>query len=156
MNVVIIVIVPTIGRMKELVTPISVPPLATTNANSPPEEANPKPVLSAVNVLNPCVLADIKTVRNFATKDITTNTITGTMKIGRSRMSISAPTETKNKAANISRIGVARTFVTECTLDSAINTPAKNAPVATDIPSSYATKDKPNATPRTATISKSG
>ena len=63
MNVVIIVIVPTIGRMKELVTPISVPPLATTNANSPPEEANPKPVLSAVNCtesLCPCRYKDSK------------------------------------------------------------------------------------------------
>ena len=152
---VIIVIVPTIGSRKALVTPISVPPLATTKANSPPEEDKPKPVLNAVNVLKPCSLADIKTVRNFATIDTTTKTTTGTMKIGKSLMSISAPTETKNKAANISRIGVARTFVTEWTLDSAISTPAKKAPVATDMPISYATNDKPNATPRTATISKS-
>src|SRR5215475_801848 len=140
-NVVIIVIVPIIGSRKELVTPISVPPLATTKANSPPEDDNPKLVFNEVELLNPCAFADMKTVRNLATMDITTNIITGSIKIGRSRISISAPTETKNNAANISLIGVARTLVTECTLDSAISTPAKNAPVATDIPISYATKD---------------
>ena len=79
----------------------------------------------------------------------------GIIKIGSCLISIKAPTETKNIAANISLIGSARTFVTECTFDSAISTPAKNAPVATEIPISNAINDKPKATPRTATISKS-
>lgn len=47
-------------------------------------------------------------------------------------MSISAPTDTKNKAANISLIGVANTLETACDFDSAINTPAKKAPAATE------------------------
>jgi hypothetical protein len=48
-KVVIIVIAPTIGSKKELVTPTSVPPFATTNASSPPEEDNPIPALSDDN-----------------------------------------------------------------------------------------------------------
>ncbi|HEY7226993.1 MAG TPA: hypothetical protein VH481_02590 [Nitrososphaeraceae archaeon] len=48
---VIIVIVPIISSRKELVTPKSVPPLATTNANSPPEDDYPKPSLSADELL---------------------------------------------------------------------------------------------------------
>src|SRR4249920_1884560 len=50
-NVVIIVIVPIIGNKNELAPPMSVPPLATTSASSPPEEDNPKPALNAVRVL---------------------------------------------------------------------------------------------------------
>lgn len=58
----------------------------------------------------------------------------GTLNSGTSLRSISAPTETKNNAAKISLTGVAKTLVTACDLDSAIRTPAKNAPTATDIP----------------------
>ena len=65
------------------------------------------------------------------------------MKSGKSDTSINAPTDTKNKAANISLIGVARTLETECDFDLAINTPAKKAPAATDIPSWYAILDRP-------------
>ncbi len=43
MKVVMIVIVPTIGNMKDLVAPTSAPPLATTKASSPPEDADPNP-----------------------------------------------------------------------------------------------------------------
>src|ERR687890_1228255 len=39
--------------------------------------------------------------------------------------------------------------------DSATNTPAKNAPAAADMPSWFAMKDKPNATPKIATINTS-
>ena len=45
MNVVIIVIVPTIGSITGLVVPTSIPPFATTSAISPPEEDNPNAVL---------------------------------------------------------------------------------------------------------------
>ena len=48
MNVVIIVMAPTIGNTKELVTPTSVPPLATTSASSPPDDERPKAALKAV------------------------------------------------------------------------------------------------------------
>jgi hypothetical protein len=53
MNVVITVIVPTIGSRNELVTPTSEPPFAATRANSPPEEDKPKPVLKEVTMLRP-------------------------------------------------------------------------------------------------------
>ncbi len=58
----------------------------------------------------------------------------GTINIGISEISINAPKDTKDRAANMSLIGVTSTFVTECTFESAISTPAKNAPVATEIP----------------------
>jgi hypothetical protein len=53
MNVVITVIVPTIGSRNELVTPTSEPPFAATRAGSPPEEDRPKPVLKEVTILRP-------------------------------------------------------------------------------------------------------
>ena len=48
MNVVIIVIVPTIGSITGLAAPTSSPSLATTSAISPPEEDNPNAVLVEV------------------------------------------------------------------------------------------------------------
>jgi hypothetical protein len=51
MNVVIILIAPTIGSRKELVTPTSVRPFATTSANAPPEEDKLIPALSEVNLM---------------------------------------------------------------------------------------------------------
>ncbi len=74
------------------------------------------------------------------------------MNIGSIVMSISAPTETKNSAANMSFSGVARTLATAWLLDSATSMPAKNAPVATDIPSWCAMNERPNATPSIATV----
>ena len=59
-----------------------------------------------------------------------------------------APIDIKNIAANISLNGVVITLATLALFDSATNTPAKNAPVATDNPSSLAANDKPNANPR--------
>src|ERR1051325_10752877 len=155
MKVVIIVIDPTIGNKNELVTPTSTPPLATTKASSPPDDDRPKPVLSEVRILTPCILDDKNTVKNFAAIDTKINAKAGTMNMARRLISIKAPTDTKNIAANISLIGVAMTLVTEWTFDSAINTPAKNAPVATDILISYAIKERPNAIPKIVTISKS-
>ncbi len=61
----------------------------------------------------------------------------------------------KKSAANMSLIGVASNAETECIFDSAIRTPAKNAPAATEIPSSKAIKAIPNATPSIATTSTS-
>src|ERR687885_1221696 len=113
MRVVIIVIDPTIGNINELVTPTSTPPLATTKASSPPDDDRPNPVLSEVCRLIPCVLDDKNTVKNFAAIDTPINTKAGTMNIARRRISINAPTDTKNIAANISLIGVAITLVTE-------------------------------------------
>src|SRR5215212_5513658 len=155
MKVVIIVIEPTIGNIKELVTPTSTPPLATTKASSPPDDDRPNAALSEVRRLIPCFLDDKNTVKNFAVIDITINTKAGTINVAKRRISINAPTDTKNIAANISLIGVAITLVTEWTFDSAINTPAKNAPVATDILVSYAIKERPNAITNTVIINKS-
>ena len=134
-KVVIIVIAPTIGSRKELVTPTSIPPFATTSASSPPEQDNPIPALRDDNLLKPCDLPAKYTVMNFATSDTAINIRAGTMNSGKSEISINAPTDTKNKAANMSLIGVANTLETACDFDSAINTPAKKAPAATDIPS---------------------
>ena len=115
MNVVITVIVPTIGRRNELVTPTSEPPFAATRASSPPEEDKPKPVLKAVTMLRPWDLDARNTVKNFADMEIPTKTNAGNMNAGSNVIFINAPTDTKNNAANISLIGVASTFVTECT-----------------------------------------
>jgi hypothetical protein len=133
-NVVIIVIAPTIGSKKEPVTPTSIPPFATTSASSPPEEDKPNAALSDVSLLKPWYFVAKKTVKNLAARDTATKTRAGTMKSRRRVTSIKAPTDTKNKAANISLSGVAKTLVTECDFDSAINTPAKKAPAATEIP----------------------
>jgi len=128
--VVIIVIVPIIGNNIELVEPpTSAPPLATTSASSPPEEDRPNADLSEVTRLIFCVLAAIVTVKNLATMDTIISIREGIMNVGRTLKSIKAPTETKNIAANMSFNGVANILVTEWTFDSAINTPAKNAPV---------------------------
>ena len=112
-NVVIIVIAPTIGSRKELVTPTSPPPLATTSASSPPEEESPIPALREVNLLRPWSLDAKNTVKNFARSETITKTTAGTIKMGKRDISINAPTETKNNAANISLIGVANTRETE-------------------------------------------
>lgn len=80
-----------------------------------------------------------------------TNNSAGIMNTGIKLISISVPTETKNKATNISLMGVVKMLVTACDLDSAINTPAKKAPTVTEIPSKFETYAKPKARPRTAT-----
>ena len=113
MKVVIIVIDPTIGNINELVTPTSTPPLATTKASSPPDDDKPNPVLIEFLILMPCTLDDKNTVKNFAAIDTNISTRAGTMNVPRRRISINAPTDTKNIAANISLIGVAITLVTE-------------------------------------------
>ena len=113
MNVVIIVIAPTIGSRNGLVTPTSAPPFATTSASSPPEEDKPNPALSDVSLLKPWYFVAKKTVKNFAARDTATKTRAGTMKSARRVISIKAPTDTKNKAANISLSGVTKTLVTK-------------------------------------------
>jgi hypothetical protein len=70
-------------HIKELVTPTSAPPLATTRASSPPDKDRPNPVLSEFRMLTPCVLEAKNTVKNFAAIDIATNTKAGTMNVGR-------------------------------------------------------------------------
>ena len=59
----------------------------------------------------------------------------------------------KNNAAKTSLRGIVTTFATAALFDSATSTPAKNAPVATDNPNSFATNDNPNANPRITTRS---
>jgi hypothetical protein len=59
----------------------------------------------------------------------------GTIKIGINEIAIRAPTEIKNMAPNISLRGIVTILATDAFLDSATNTPARKAPVATDKPS---------------------
>ena len=58
MNVVMIVIVPIIGNMNGLAAPTSIPPFATTNAISPPDEDNPTAVRVEDRLLTPCSLEE--------------------------------------------------------------------------------------------------
>jgi hypothetical protein len=58
----------------------------------------------------------------------------GTIKIGINEISIRAPIEIKNMAPNISLRGIVIILATDALLDSATNTPARKAPVATDKP----------------------
>jgi hypothetical protein len=81
-------------------------------------------------------------------KETTISIIAGIMKMGIKDISINAPIEIKNTAANTSRIGVVTTRAILALLDSATNTPAKKAPVATDRPNRLAPKDNPTANPR--------
>ena len=46
----------------------------------------------------------------------------------------------KNIATNISLIGLESNFATSADFDSATNTPAKKAPIATDNPTIFASK----------------
>jgi hypothetical protein len=56
----IIVIVPTIGKIKGLTTPISIPPFATIKDISPPlEEERLTPVSNAVVLLKPWYLESV-------------------------------------------------------------------------------------------------
>jgi len=64
-------------------------------------------------------------------------------------MSISAPTDTKKIATNMSFMGLDRIFETSEDLDSATKTPAKNAPMATESPTTFAKSAYPKQTPRT-------
>ncbi|CAN5591048.1 hypothetical protein BH23THE1_BH23THE1_34630 [soil metagenome] len=89
------------------------------------------------------------TIANFTTEVTPTSNSAGIMNTGIKLISIKTPTETKNKATNISLMGVVKMLVTACDFDSAINTPAKKAPAATEIPSKFETYAKPKARPRT-------
>ena len=53
-------------------------------------------------------------------------------------MSIKAPTDTKKIATNMSLIGLDKILETSDDFDSATQTPAKNAPIATDKPAMFA------------------
>ena len=125
---------PIIGKRNALVRLVSTPPFATTSANSPPDEDNPNAAFMDVVELNPWDFDEINTVRNLAAIETITKIEAGIININNNDISISAPTDTKNNAPNISLIGVAKILVTAWTFDSAIRTPAKKAPVATDIP----------------------
>ena len=151
-NVDIIVIVPIMGRIKWLATPISIPPFATIKDISPPrEDERLVPVWNAIFLLKPWDLALRNTIINLDKDVIPIKTSDGMINTGIRLMSISAPTDTKNRATNISLIGVVRMLVTAWDFDSAIKTPAKKAPTATDIPNRFEIYANPNARPKTAT-----
>lgn len=148
MNVVNIVTTPNIGKTEFETAPVSCPTLATTKDNSPLAADIPIPVLRAV--VFPYLAKDSTplTIASFEDKETAMRIKAGTIKAGISDISISAPMEIKNKAANISLNGVVITLATDALLASAIRTPAKNAPVATDNPTDLARNDKKKATPR--------
>src|SRR5215218_535701 len=130
---------------------MSIPPFATIKDISPPlDEERPTPVWNAIYLLKPWYLEARNTTANFARDVAPTNTSAGIINIGSSLISINAPTDTKNNATNISLIGVVRILVTECVLDSAISTPAKKAPTATDMPNKLEMYANPKARPKTA------
>lgn len=58
----------------------------------------------------------------------------GIKKIGINEISIRAPNEIKNTAPNIILRGIVTILATDALLDSATNTPARKAPIATDKP----------------------
>ena len=100
MNVVIIVIAPTIGNTNELVAPTSVPPLATTTASSPPEGERPKG--SFKRCLGFISLRPVTYISNFAPIDTKiSNNGWYYKKSGNCVMSIKAPTETKEYCTNM-------------------------------------------------------
>lgn len=149
MKVVTIVTTPNIGKTDEVMAPTSWPALATTRDSSPLADAIPNPVLNAVIPSYPFALTNnAAIIRNFEAKDVKISNIAGKMSKGIREKSIRAPIDIKNIAANMSLNGIVITLATLALFDSATNTPAKNAPVATERPSSLAAKDKPNANPR--------
>src|SRR5215204_5700198 len=103
---------PIIGKRNALVRPVSTPPFATTSANSPPDDDKPNAAFIEVTELNLSDFAEINTVRNLAAIETTTKIEAGIININNNDMSISAPTDTKNNAPNISLIGVAKILVT--------------------------------------------
>ena len=112
-NMDIMVIVPTIGKIKELVTPISIPPFATISDISPPlDEERLIPARNAVFLLNPWDLELRNTMANFARDVIPTKTSDGIINTGIKLISNSAPTDTKKMATNMSLIGVVMMLVT--------------------------------------------
>ena len=148
MKVVIIVTTPSIGRIAFVIAPTSCPPFTTTSDNSPFADAIPSPVLSAI-VLSILVLTRMPvTIKNLEANEARMRIAAGTMKSGIRDISIRAPIEIKNIAANMSRSGIVTILATDALLDSATNTPARKAPVATDKTHPWATIDYPKARAR--------
>jgi hypothetical protein len=85
------------------------------------------------------------TIRNFEANEVNISINAGSMKKGTRLISINAPIDIKNIAAKISLNGTVITLVIGELLDSATNTPARKAPVATDRPAEFAINDRPNA-----------
>jgi hypothetical protein len=93
-------------------------------------------------------------IKSFEANEVRISINAGAMKDGISDTFIKAPIEMKNIAANTSLNGMVMTLAILALLDSATNTPAKKAPVATDKPSPLATNDMPKANPRITIRSK--
>jgi hypothetical protein len=146
-NVVIKVTMPIMGKTDALIAPVPCPTCATTNDSSPLADDIASPVLRDVSLSYFEVIRRILTIRNFEANEIRININAGTMKKGIRDTSINAPIDIKNIAANISLNGTVITRDTCALLDSAINTPARNAPVATDNSRYEARKDNPKAKP---------
>lgn len=85
MKVVTIVTSPNIGKIEEVMAPMSWPALATTKDSSPLADAIPNPVLNAVIPPPPYRLALTNIaliIRNFDAKDVKTSNIAGTISKG--------------------------------------------------------------------------
>ncbi len=105
----------------------------------------PRPALSAV-VLSYFALTSIPvTIKSFEAKDVNISIIAGTMYRGRIETFINAPIDIKNRAANMSLKGIVIILATAALLLSATSTPARNAPMTTDMPKPLARNDNPKA-----------
>jgi hypothetical protein len=121
------------GNIAELAPATSWPTFATTKDNSPFAEAIPNPVLKAVTESCFAFIRITLTIRNFEANEVNISINADSMMKGTRLISINAPIDIKNIAA-ISLNGTVITLVIEELLDSATNTPARKAPVATNRP----------------------
>jgi hypothetical protein len=147
-KVVTIVTTPTIGNTEDVIAPTSSPPLTTTRDSSPLADDIPRPVLNAIMPSYLALTKIVVIIKNFDTNEVRISTNAGTINDGSSDTFIKAPIDMKNMAANTSLNGMVMTLAMLALFDSATNTPAKKAPVATDKPSPLATNDIPKANPR--------
>jgi hypothetical protein len=143
-----IVTTPTIGNTEDVIAPTSRPPLTTTRDSSPLADDIPRPVLIAIMPSYLALTKIVVIIKNFDTNEVRISTNAGTINDGSSDTFIKAPIDMKNMAANTSLNGMVMTLAMLALFDSATNTPAKKAPVATDKPSPLATNDIPKANPR--------
>ena len=109
-NVVMIVTTPNTGKTELEIAPTSCPALTTTKDNSPLAADIPIPVLRAVVFPYLAIDRIPLTKMNFEETDTAIRIRPGIKKNGTSDMSMSAPMEIKNNAANMSLKGVVITL----------------------------------------------
>jgi hypothetical protein len=147
MNVVIMVTIPMIGNMLVEMAPICCPVFATTKDISARADDIPSPVLRTIFLSYPILSNTTLIINNFEANVVTIRIKAGRIRNGICDISMRAPIEIKNSAANTSLNGTVTTLAIAALFDSATSTPARNAPVATDNSRDDARKDNPKAKP---------